>query len=241
MVEKHFFISYRSLEQDFALKLAHDILQAGYPVWMDRLHGILPGDEWRHSLEQGVNNAAALLVCLSANYVDSTWCRRELQRADSLKKPIFPVLIGPVGDERWPLEIQDRQYADFRNWTDPAAYQAALTMLLAGIAKNSALKPGLPLVFPQSEEPDPARDDPEDRAGHELQKAVKLEKMGGLDAILAAELRKDMDMKLKEYKAVAQSYREILDEKLRVRLKAQMETIKAELERLESELRNIEG
>lgn len=236
-----FFISYRSIEQDFALKLARDLLQAGYPVWLDRLHGILPGDEWRQSLEQGVNKADAVLACLSRNYVESTWCRRELQRADTLRKPIFPVLIGPVPDDLWPMEIQDKQYADLRNWNDPAAYQAGLAALLAGIAKNNPLKPGPPISFPPPEEPDPARDDPEDRAGHELQKAVKLEKTGGIAAILAAELRKDMDMELKKYKAVAQQHREILDEGLRVKSKAQMETIKAELERLESELRNIES
>jgi len=56
-MEKYFFLSYRSIEQDFALKLARDLLQSGHPVWMDRLHGILPGDEWRQSLEQGVRVA----------------------------------------------------------------------------------------------------------------------------------------------------------------------------------------
>jgi hypothetical protein len=55
------------------------------------------------------------------------------------------------------------------------------------------LKPGAPLTFPTPEEPDPARDDPEDRAGHEMQRAAKVEKAGGLAAILAAELRKDME------------------------------------------------
>ena len=79
MVDQRILISYRSIEQDFALKLARDLLQAGYPVWMDRLHGILPGDEWRRSLKQGVNNAAALLACPSRNYVASTWCWRELR------------------------------------------------------------------------------------------------------------------------------------------------------------------
>jgi hypothetical protein len=135
-MDNYLFLSYRSIEQDFALKLARDLLQSGHPLWMDRLHGILPGDEWRQSLEQGVNNATALLACISPNYVESTWCRRELQRADSLKKPIIPVLIGSVADEHWPLEIQDKQYADFRNWTDPAAYQVGLTALLAGIGKK---------------------------------------------------------------------------------------------------------
>ena len=237
----HLFISYRSIEQDFALKLARDVLQAGYPVWMDRLHGILPGDEWRHSLEQGVNNAAALLACLSANYVDSTWCRRELQRADSLKKPIFPVLIGPVADDRWPLEIQDKQYADFQNWTDPAAYQAALTALLAGIEKKGLLKPGQPIALPQLQAPDPARDDPEDQAERSIVKAARLEKAGGFAAIEAEELRKDMDVWMEMYKAAAQQHRILLDDAARVRLELQMKTYKVKWEQLEKRLQAIEG
>jgi len=237
----HLFISYRSLEQDFALKLARDVLQAGYPVWMDRLHGILPGDEWRHSLEQGVNHAAALLACLSANYVDSTWCRRELQRADSLKKPIFPVLIGPVADDRWPLEIQDKQYADFQNWTDPAAYQAGLAALLAGIEKKGLLKPGQPIALPQPQAPDPARDDPEDQAERSIIKAARLEKAGGFAAIEAEELRKDMDVWMKKYQAAAQQNRLTVDYSLRVHLELQMKTFKAEWEELEKRLKEIEG
>jgi hypothetical protein len=240
-MKNHLFISYRSVEQDFALQLASDLLQAGYPVWMDRLHGILPGDEWRHSLEQGVNNAAALLACLSANYVDSTWCRRELQRADSLHKPIFPVLIGPVANDRWPLEIQDKQYADFRNWTDAAVYQAGLAALLAGIAKQALLQLGPPIPFPSPDEPDPARDDPEDGVGRGLAKAAQLEQTGGFAAIEAEELRKDIEVWMKMYKAAAQQNRLLLDEAMRVKLQLQMETYKAEWKTLEKRLQAIEG
>ncbi len=144
----YLFISYRSIEQAFALKLAGDLLCAGYPVWVDRLRGILPGDEWRQSLERGVNNSAALLACLSRNYTESTWCRRELQRADSLRKPIFPVLLGPVPDVLWSMEIQDKQYADFQSWTVDDAYQEAMKTLLDGIRTRLHLAAGQPLAPP---------------------------------------------------------------------------------------------
>jgi hypothetical protein len=241
MADQRIFISYRSIEQDFALKLARDLLQAGYLVWMDRLHGILPGDEWRHSLEQGVNHAAALLACLSCNYVDSTWCRRELQRADSLHKPIFPVLIGPVADDRWPLEIQDRQYANFQNWTDTAAYQAGLAALLAGIEKKGLLKPGPPIAFPSPDESDPARDDPEDQAERGMTHAAQLEKAGGFAAIEADELRKDMEVWMQMYRAAAHQNRMLLDDAMRVRLELQLKSSKTEWEKLEKRLHDIEA
>jgi len=235
----YLFISYRSIEADFALKLSGDLLHAGYPVWMDRLGGILAGDRWRLSLERGVNNCAAMLACLSRNYVESTWTRRELQRADSLHKPIFPVLLGPIPDDLWPIEIQDRQYVDFQHWKLESAYQGAMATLLDGIQTRLHLEPAESLVPPQPEGPDPARDDPEDLADHALARAGKLERAGGFAAIEAQELRKDMEVWMQMYKRAAEQNRILMDDALRVRLELQMKTYKAEWERLERRLTDI--
>jgi hypothetical protein len=239
-VGNYLFMSYRSVEHDFALKLASDLLQAGYSVWMDRLHGILPGDEWRQSLEQGVTNAVALVACVSRNYVESTWCRRELQRADSLKKPVFPILIGSVPDDLWPMEIQDKQYADFQNWNDDAVYQAALAVLLAGMEKRFKLKPGCSIALPQPDRPDPARDDPEDMAERGLAKVIQLQTKGEFAAIEAEELRKDMEVWMQMYKAAAQDNRMMVDSSVRVRLQLQMDTYKAEWQKLSNRLKLLE-
>jgi hypothetical protein len=87
MAGKHLFISYRSLEREAAMKLARRLIQAGYVVWMDRLGGMVPGDDWQQTLQEGVNNAFAVIALLSRNYVESTWCMRELQRTDSRTEP----------------------------------------------------------------------------------------------------------------------------------------------------------
>ncbi len=228
------FISYRSIEKDLPLKLAADIMKQGYPVWMDRLQGVLPGDPWRKSLEEGVNHAAGVVAFLSRNYAESTWCRRELQRADSLKKPIFPILIGPVSDELWPMEIQDRQYGDFQNWEDQKAYQSAFELLLDGLKKN--LLPGPALVPPPPGHADPGRDDPEDEIERGIAKTKELGQADPFAAFEAEELRKDMEMVEKQYKSAAQSYRMILDDALRVRLELQKTHYKAEWEKLKGRL-----
>lgn len=228
------FISYRSVEKDLPLQLAADLMKHGYPVWMDRLQGILPGDPWRKSLEQGVNNATGVVACLSRNYVESTWCRRELQRADSLRIPIFPILLGPMPDDLWPMEIQDRQYADFRNWTDAKAYQAEFELLLAGLEKN--LGPGPALVPPLPGPADPARDDPEDQIERGMATTRELEQTDPFAAFEAEELRKDMELLLKQYQAAALQYRLVLDDALRVKLESQKNHYKVEWEKLKIRL-----
>src|SRR5262245_6371144 len=106
MADAHLFISYRSSEGNFALKLAKDLQSAGLPVWMDVLQGIQPGDDWVEVLQDALEMAAGGVACVSPEYVKSKYCRRELQRIDTLGKPVFPVLFLPVPKADWPLEIQ---------------------------------------------------------------------------------------------------------------------------------------
>lgn len=126
---RHIFLSYRSTEADFALKLAADLKNAGVNLWMDRLD-IKPGDDWRRSLERAVYSCAALISVLSPAYVSSKYCQRELARADRLSRPIFPVLLGTIAEADWPLEIERQQYIDFSNWEDKEAYQEQLARLV---------------------------------------------------------------------------------------------------------------
>jgi hypothetical protein len=126
---RHIFLSYRSTEADFALRLAADLKNAGVNLWMDRLD-INPGDDWRKSLESAVYSCAALISVLSPSYVSSKYCQRELARADRLGRPIFPVLLGMITDADWPLEIERQQYIDFGGWPDEATYQRQLNRLV---------------------------------------------------------------------------------------------------------------
>ncbi|MBZ0300334.1 MAG: toll/interleukin-1 receptor domain-containing protein, partial [Anaerolineae bacterium] len=126
---RYIFLSYRSTEADFALKLAADLKNAGVNLWMDRLD-ISPGDDWRKSLEGAVYSCAALIAILSPSYVSSKYCQRELARADRLGRPIFPVLLGSIGESDWPLEIERQQYIDFSNWRDTDTYQQQIDRLV---------------------------------------------------------------------------------------------------------------
>ena len=127
---RHIFMSYSSVEVDFALKLAADLKNAGLNLWIDRLD-IKLGDDWRRSLQNAVDECAALIAVVTPEYVASKYCQRELGRADRIARPIFPLLLRTIPDTDWPLEIEREQYIDFCEWRDEEHYQAKLDELVA--------------------------------------------------------------------------------------------------------------
>lgn len=137
MTSKHIFLSYRSTEADFALRLAADLKNAGVNLWMDRLD-IKPGDDWISALQTAVNDCAAIISIVSPDYIASKYCRRELARADRMGRPIFPVLLRHVPPRDWPFEIERRQYIDFTNWQDEGVYHERLGQLVANLKRHAS-------------------------------------------------------------------------------------------------------
>lgn len=133
----HVFLSYRSTERPFALKLAASLRSSGVQVWVDCLpDGIRPGDDWPRTLEEALNTCASAVVVLSPEYAASRVCRRELHRVDQLGRVIFPVLLQALRATEWPLEVERLQYADFTSWMDEAAFQSSVAKLLARLHES---------------------------------------------------------------------------------------------------------
>jgi TIR domain len=141
--ERHIFLSYRSIEADFALKLAADLKNAGVNLWMDRLDGIRGGDDWRRQIEDALSpdHCALMIAALSPEYLNADYCRNELARADRLKIPFLPALLYPVPDI--PIQIERLQYILFcqqdksgkleRTWRETDLYDSALQNLLKAL------------------------------------------------------------------------------------------------------------
>lgn len=130
--DRPIFLSYRSSESAFALRLAASLKNAGVRLWMDRMD-IKPGMDWVKSLQEGVNRAGAMIAILSPEYVRAEYCNNELARAVHLGHPIFPVLLHKLTKAEWPIEIQRKQYIDFTVAYDDAAYEGALDQLLTSL------------------------------------------------------------------------------------------------------------
>ena len=139
---KHVFLSYRSLEADFALKLAADLKNEGVKLWMDRLDGIKSGTDWRQAIEQAINVCTAMISVLSPDYVTSEYCRKEMSRANNLKRLIIPVLLRPVKPTEIPFVLEGIHHEDFTNWLDEEEYVERFRKLLQRLKEQSSTSIG---------------------------------------------------------------------------------------------------
>lgn len=142
------FLSYRSADVDFALRLAADLKNAGINLWMDRMD-IKPGDDWPQALEAGVNNCAAMIVIVSEGYIQSKHCLRELHRADRMEKKLFPIVLSEIPAQDTPIELERAQHISFTDWQNEDAYKISLIRLIDVLADDF---PGQPRQKPGIEE-----------------------------------------------------------------------------------------
>ena len=119
------FLSHSSKDRDFAEKLALDLTQRGFRVWLDRWHmGI--GEHLTQSVRSGVTSSAFLVVVLSPHTSKSKWVSDELAWATAQERAQGRKILLPVriGRGKVPKQVRDRVYADFSD-----SYSAALRQM----------------------------------------------------------------------------------------------------------------
>ncbi|MBZ0289134.1 MAG: SUMF1/EgtB/PvdO family nonheme iron enzyme [Anaerolineae bacterium] len=104
----HIFISYSKQNKDYARKLADELRQEGFEIWID--DRIDYGDTWERAIFKAIDECLAFLVIMTPDSYASDWVLRECQYADKRKKPQFPVLLD---GEEFPRYVST-QYADVR-------------------------------------------------------------------------------------------------------------------------------
>jgi len=124
--ETRLFVSYSRKDTKFVRRLAGDLEQAGYTVWVD-VTGVRGGDEWVMQIDKGVRGCDAFVVVVSPESMASKWVRREVILAQDQEKQTLPLLWR---DAVLPVNLIDRQYIDFRQ-----DYDAGLADLLGVLPK----------------------------------------------------------------------------------------------------------
>ncbi len=121
----HIFISYSKKDSDFALKLAEDLQDAGFKIWIDRTIG--GGDKCRETIEKNLKAAEEVIIVVSPKSMASEWVRHEGSLAYGWGKRLIPILIEPV--DSLPPWLEDYQWVDFFNTSAETAFDALVAAL----------------------------------------------------------------------------------------------------------------
>lgn len=105
---EHIFISYSHQDSVYAHRLADELDQWGFRVWIDDQVGT--GTRWRPAIEDAIDDCAAFIVIMTEHSRSSEWVENELAHARDKRKPIFPLLLE---GETW-FEVKTIQYRDVR-------------------------------------------------------------------------------------------------------------------------------
>ncbi len=98
------FISYSKKDVVYAAKLVNALKREGFNVWIDL--DMQKGTQWDLRLEKQLKDCDLYLLIVSNNSYESKWVRKEVLFAQTMNKPIIPIMLEET--EPW-LVIMDKQ------------------------------------------------------------------------------------------------------------------------------------
>lgn len=119
------FISYSRQDLEFAERLYRELQRFNVRGFMDTTD-VSAGAEFSRQLKESIKNADALLVILSSSASRSSWVMAEIGLAETLGKPVIPVLApGGTYEDSVPPQLVDELVIDANSLpTDQVAAKA---------------------------------------------------------------------------------------------------------------------
>jgi tetratricopeptide (TPR) repeat protein len=116
------FVSYSRSDRVAVDRLVNDLRDRHFNLWIDvSVQGIEPGEDWQAELIKQMSDSAAVIACLSPDFLESRYCKAEIEQAQRENKPIYPVLVGRLRPDQSPAQMKldhiqfvdlDRDYAE---------------------------------------------------------------------------------------------------------------------------------
>jgi hypothetical protein len=88
------FISYARADGERVYPIVEELAGIGASIWIDRR--IVGGDDWVVELENRILRCSGILAFVSAFFVGSKYCGREIRFGDALNKKIVPIFLESV-------------------------------------------------------------------------------------------------------------------------------------------------
>jgi len=142
-VARHIFISYSRADTIFATDIRNKLISSGHKAWMDESN-ISGGEDWHIRIGAAIDEAKAVVAILSSDALSSTWVRRELNYADRIGKPIFPIICKQSTIPGWyELQFGDLQRLDFTGANQQEEFETLLnsiqrTLRLRSLSEGSS-------------------------------------------------------------------------------------------------------
>ena len=133
------FLSYARETTSAAKTLADDMEKLGYAIWLDR--DLKGGKAWWDQILAQIRDCEIFVLALSPDSVRSTACSREASYAETLGKPILPIMVAE-GVGVLPARLSKIHYVDYRKQDRDAL--ADLARALRAIPPPAALPQPLP-------------------------------------------------------------------------------------------------
>jgi len=89
--EKYVMISYSWAQKETVRQFAEEVKKRGFRIWLDV--DMMAGDTVE-AMAEAVENASAVIMCVSKAYKESHNCRLEAMYANQLKKHIIPLMVS---------------------------------------------------------------------------------------------------------------------------------------------------
>jgi formylglycine-generating enzyme required for sulfatase activity len=123
------FISYSRKDEDFAQELLGGLQIIGFDPFLDK-HDIAPGEDWEARLGRLIEAADTVVFVISPDAVASERCAWEVERAETLKKRLLPIVFRHVEEALVPPRLKRLNYIYFDR---PFSFVASLQALAAAL------------------------------------------------------------------------------------------------------------
>jgi pilus assembly protein CpaF len=108
---EYIFVSYSRAQASSVRKLATNLLEAGFQVWLDLWH-IPPGSVWTNKIEKAILDCGAVMVVITTDSVTSVNVKDEINLAIDENKTIIPVVLQEC---KLPFQLRRRQHISLIN------------------------------------------------------------------------------------------------------------------------------
>lgn len=150
------FISYSSLDQEFANCLFADLQREGVRCWFAP-HDVRAGEKLHEQIDHAIRMHERLLLILSPKSINSEWVKTEIAKARKREikegnRVLFPIRLEITFEQlqEWECfdadrakdsarEIREYYIPDFSRWKEHDRYQAEFHKLLRDLKKESAI------------------------------------------------------------------------------------------------------